>query len=219
MFRSVQQHGRAVPPCPRGLGRGNREPVGGGRIEVCTGVYRCGPRSVSCWSGKQNTPIQGSEASKRGVESKPGRQSEDDHTPRGIFKNSSVGLCRDSRELNNGALENCWYWSPPEALWPRTEQHRKLHPTSKNPERTSISLPFPVRRLRDCAGNAESDASGSHFVQVFLRLFSEATPGRASTRSGDPGKTRGNRAHPTLRAGHTAVRCGCPGIRPGSGCP
>lgn len=53
-------------------------------------------------------PDFAAEARNRGVRIKPESQSEDDRTSRGIFKNSSVGLCGDSKELNNGPLENYW---------------------------------------------------------------------------------------------------------------
>jgi len=43
---------------------------------------------------------------KRGPETKPGRQSEDDRTPRGIIRISSVGLSGDSEALNNDTSEN-----------------------------------------------------------------------------------------------------------------
>ena len=40
-----------------------------------------------------------------GIEKKPGRQSEDDRTPRGIIRISSVGLSGDSGALNNDTPE------------------------------------------------------------------------------------------------------------------
>ena len=43
---------------------------------------------------------------RRRPKEKPGRQSEDDRTPRGIIRISSVGLSGDPEELNNDASEN-----------------------------------------------------------------------------------------------------------------
>ena len=39
---------------------------------------------------------------------KPGRQSEDDRPPGGIFRIGSVGLCRDSCPVNYAKQENVW---------------------------------------------------------------------------------------------------------------
>ena len=59
-----------------------------------------------------------------GPEIKPGRQSEDDRTPRGIFRNSSVGLCRDPKPLNKVDLENGWNrLRDPEILDPTSKEH------------------------------------------------------------------------------------------------
>lgn len=171
-------------------------PVSGGAGGLApVQALKAGDRSAipswgGTWAQKTKHPSSWLLATNQGAYNKPGRQSGDDRTSRGIFKNSSVGLCRDSKELNNGALESCWEGRPgihrsvhqlDRTAEPTGQTARNLHPTSKNSAETgshrslkpSLNQPTRTSLSNGCtrgfhAGNGETDAPGPEVVQVFL---------------------------------------------------
>ena len=89
--------------------RSHGESTGGGKIKSASSRGRKRrPMVDGRWAGAMGSipPIPTHGRWTGGIEKKPGRQSEDDRTPRGIIRISSVGLSGDSGALNNDTPEN-----------------------------------------------------------------------------------------------------------------
>ena len=104
----------------------------------------------------------------RGPETKPGRQSEDDRTPRGIIRISSVGLSGDSGALNNDTPENERCQKPEALFWrndSRQQPPRTLIPTPKH--QSYIRTLLPKNRKNLATYSASSRGSWIFLSELF----------------------------------------------------